>query len=400
MGRQGKRIARFLLGVCVCAMAVLGGCKTKKTERSIDVAHLSEEVSFFSKTGWCEKGVLQLDRELMVFTEFATKNTYPLCSNSYCNHEPYNEITNPDPECEATLKGLVRACIRDKELYAFLELEWGKTTVMVRDLTQNGYRKLAELPYLFENIAYNYIIGDTAYLFMGELHAEEALGNISDKDMVYVLLELNLNTGEYREKLRLDGPERFQLHGGYFAEDGIYCYCYYDSSTRNEKDDSFELLDYREKAYFVPYSGGEPKEIAEQYFSGINKDSIQSSRERTLCVNQKGVFVTDYLNRVVCISHETGEETEVFSVQEGEGKFFGVFVSGDILCVVVKKEDGTKERYFINLMDGSKRQLSGEHSYSAINSGLFSEDGLVSSEELHAIVDMSGQEENGRIVME
>lgn len=397
MRKQSRKWFCFLLFTLVL-FGVLAGCGKEKKEKEGDFGHLSENFSFFKSVGWCDKGYIAINQSTINFTEFATQKTYPLCSKAYCTHEPWNPVTNPDPECEATLQNIEKVCVRGDEIFTFQNLEWGKTCVMVRNLFEHGYKKLVDLPYVFDFLSYHLIIGDHAYLFMGEAPVDNGSGAYSNNDILYVLVELNLTTGEYKEKLRLSGEKHFQFFRESFSQDGIYIYCYYDKSSLDE-DFVFELFDYAERGYFVPFNDEEPKLICEDYFAQINKDSVQTSKDKTLFVNSKGVYVTDYTSKVTLHSN-TNVETDIISLKEGDISLGNIDVSGDILHVTVTKKDNSKENHFINLMDGSDRVLSGEHSYYAINAGLFSIDGSISEGKSYAIIDMSGTEEKGRMVME
>ncbi len=109
MGKKKKRIIFaaiiVLIGVISVSRFLLQRGNRKQKDSSMDA---SSGVISFTRIGYnySDKGVVTVgEDELMHFTDAVTKETTVVCDRANCQHEPYDENTNPDPICNGYTMG-------------------------------------------------------------------------------------------------------------------------------------------------------------------------------------------------------------------------------------------------------------------------------------------------------
>lgn len=105
---MGKKKKRMIFGAIIVLIGVIGVSvfllrrgNGKQTDSSGDIG-TSPGVISYTRIGYnySDKGVVTVgDDELMHFTDAVTKETTVICDKANCQHEPYDEHTNPDPVC-------------------------------------------------------------------------------------------------------------------------------------------------------------------------------------------------------------------------------------------------------------------------------------------------------------
>lgn len=110
---------------------------------------------------------------------------------------------------------------------------------------------VAKLPYCqtFSASGYNAIIGDKAYLLLAEIDNLMDDGRVkayTSNDLYTFLVELDLQTGEYKTLFHTEGEEKYKILQTVYAEDGVYCRCYYEDTEMNEDFAEFTVNEYRE----------------------------------------------------------------------------------------------------------------------------------------------------------
>lgn len=214
---------------------------------------------------FCDSGFLSEEQKILMFQEYESKKVYPLCSEVYCEHEP-RSVSNPNPTCEAAIPDVTAAAINGHELYVFQESEFGKTSVLVRNLYESGYRELVQIPYSMTICVpgiYNLMKEDKAYLIVSDTGNSNAVGIISQQDYPTVILELELKTGKYQELFRIhEGP---QIRAMAEMKEGLGLYFLYGTDeVRFEADGTPVFLpgDRYDTYYYIDLEKKNWKEIS------------------------------------------------------------------------------------------------------------------------------------------
>lgn len=110
MDKKKKRIIFVAVIVLCCvvgaAVFLLQRGNGKQKDSSVDTS--PGIISYTRLTAnYSDKGIVTVgDDALMHFTDAVTKETTVICDRANCQHEPYDENTNPDPVCNGYTMGL------------------------------------------------------------------------------------------------------------------------------------------------------------------------------------------------------------------------------------------------------------------------------------------------------
>lgn len=354
----------FKLCISVMLLLVLGslGCSRKKESKKFSEEGFCTNASVFDclyGQSFCDKGMLQIENGLMIFHEYETGKSYPLCSDAYCEHQAYSHSKNPDPVCEATMKNLKVACIYGDYVYMIQDDGW-KLTVSVRNLKESGYRVLTELPYClaFSPAGYNAIIEDKAYLLLGDTDKEfgdEPLQTITSNDLFTYLVELDLKTGEYKTLLQFDKEKKYKILQTVYDVDGVYCRCYYEDIEMKEDFTGFTVNEYREVFYYVPYDGSEVKELCPEVaeitaFGGEIPASVMVSG-----ISDKGVYLPNAEQTKLQCYYYNGKKETVYELPEDYDRFSVNGICGTSLVMILVTPE---KKYQTVVMDLKTKKVS------------------------------------------
>lgn len=377
---MSRSLKRFLTAAMCLALCITVGCK-KEEQKNLEKEGFCADVSVFDclqGQSFCDKGMVQIEEGLMMFYEYETGRNYPLCSDAYCEHLPYDESTNPDPVCEATMKELKTACVYGDYVYTIQETGIQEITVQSRDLKESGYRMVAKLPYCqtFSTSGLNAVIGDKAYLLLAEIDNLEDDGitqTYTSNDLYTYLVELDLKTGEYKTLFHIDGEEKYKILQTVYGEEGVYCRCYYEDIEMNEDYTNFSVNDYREAFYYIAYDGSEVKELCQELvevtaFGGGELPTVMVSG-----INERGAFLPNAEGTKVEYYRFDGEKEIVVTLPEGYERLSVNGVGEDVLLLTLITPEKTYETMGLDLT--TKQLIAQKDSeyvnYSAVYDGAF-----------------------------
>lgn len=299
---------------------------------------------------FCDRGFLYEEERLLMFQEYESRNVYPLCSEAYCAHEPYSE-SNPKPTCEAAIPDVTAAAINGHELYVFCEQEFGKTTVLVRDLYESGYKEVAKLPYSMTLCVpgiYNLMKEDKAYLIMSDTGNFDVTGIIVQQEMPTVILELELKTGKYREVFRIqEGP---QIRAMAEMQNGLGLYFLYGTTDVRFEEDGTPVLtpgDLYDTYYYVDFEVNSWKEISSLMpEGGLRKEDFEASDEKLVFVSFSEHGVNVKKGRKLYVMNPKTEELTLLWTLPEEYDSFSSGAGSDVLTMYVENSEGGKRGLF------------------------------------------------------
>lgn len=352
---MNRKLKKMMATGMLLVMSVTAGCGNKTKTKEATEEGFCTDISVFDcmyDPSFCDKGIVTVEDGLMIFYEYETGKSYPLCSDAYCEHLPYDEKTNPDPVCEATLKDLERACIHGDYVYAIQNTGIQEITVQARNLKESGYRVVATLPYCqtFSSEGYNAIMGDKAYLLLAEIDDLKDDGmslSYTSNDLYTYLVELDLKTGEYKTLFHIEGDEKYKVLYTVYGEDGIYCCSYYEDFTYGIDDEGntdftdFKLNEYREVLHFIPYDGSEIKEVCPELAEMIAVSGGVFPEIMISGIGERGAYLTNKeYTKIECYRYDGGKET-VYEVPAEYKTLSYVGVCEDKLLMELQSSDGT-----------------------------------------------------------
>lgn len=377
-----KRSSLKILFIVVMCLSLCGtvGCKKEEQEKTAEEGFCTDISVFDCQQGlsFCDKGMVKVEEGLIMFYEYETGRSYPLCSDAYCEHIPYDSRTNPDPVCEATAEELRKACIYGDYVYIIQETGIQEITVQVRDLKESGYRMLATLPYCqtFSAQGYNAIIGDKAYLLLAEIDNLEDDGiaqSYTSNDLYTYLVELDLKTGEYKTLFHIDGEEKYKILQTVYGKEGVYCRCYYEDIEMSEDYTNFTVNDYREAFYYIAYDGSEVKELCQELVEMTAFGAGELPKVMVSGINERGAFLPDAEGTKVEYYRFDGEKETAITLPEGYERLSVNGVGEDFLLLTFMTPEKTYETVGFDLT--TKQLIAQKYSeyvnYSAVYDGAF-----------------------------
>ena len=149
-GKEMKKKALLIVAACACFIT---GCGAEKsTENKMKITESLHSASGESVS--CLASVFTTQDGLLHIFDPNQKSSIVLCNKSNCEHEPYDENTNPDPTCDAALnKDLFFNCvpvISGEYVYLFGQADLSKGVVYREKLDGSGRTKLYNLDYQVE----------------------------------------------------------------------------------------------------------------------------------------------------------------------------------------------------------------------------------------------------------
>ena len=375
-----RSLKRFLTAVICLALFITVGCK-KEEQKNLDKEGFCTDISVFEcihGRSFCDKGMVQIEEGLMIFYEYETGRSYPLCSNAYCEHLPYDEVTNPDPVCEATMKELKTACVYDDFVYTIQSTGIQEITIQARNLKESGYRTVATLPYCqtFSTQGYNAIIGDKAYLLLAEidnLKEDEFVLSYTSNDLYTYLVELDLNTGEYKPLFHIEGEDKYKILQTVYGEEGVYCRWYYEDIETSEDFTDFTVNDYHEAFYYVAYDGSEVKELCPELVEVTSFGGDVPMTVMVAGISEIGAYLPNAEQTAVECYYYDGNKETVFELPEGYNWLSVSGVGEDFILMTFMTPEKTYETVGFDLTtDQLTIQKDSEYiTYSAVCDGAF-----------------------------
>jgi len=357
--RRSRSIKVFLAVLMCLSLCVAVGCKKEESDNRTEETFCGEISVFDCLEGraLCDKGMVKVENGLIMFYEYETGTSYPLCSDAYCEHIPYDSVSNPDPVCEATLAELRNACIHGDYVYTIQQTGIQEITIQARNLKERGYRLVTTLPYCqtYSAQGYNAIIGDKAYLLLAEIDnlQEDAFGSsYTSNDLYTYLVELDLKTGEYKTLFHIEDEKKYKILQTVYTEEGIYCQWYYEDVEMSADFTEYTLHDYWDRFYYVPYDGSGAKELCPELVAlTAHRDGVQP-QVRVLSIGRNGAYFTnEEMTTVECYRYDGGQET-VFELPEGYTKLYINGISGDKMIMTLVTPEEIRKTAGVDLTTG------------------------------------------------
>ena len=301
-GKEMKKKALLIVAACACFIT---GCGAEKsTENKMKITESLHSASGESVS--CLASVFTTQDGLLHIFDPNQKSSIVLCNKSNCEHEPYDENTNPDPTCDAALnKDLFFNCVP-------------------------------------------VISGEYVYLF-GEAEIpivkEDNIGGAGSNSSYSVLLAINLESGETKE---ISDINKEKFHGLLLLEkcgEKLYYVSTYRKLGKKDKD----------------YS------TAKEY-SKVYEYNIKTGKQSQVCSEKdlEGCIVIGMIDQAVYVYNQ--ETMEVFEVAIGSKKKKKIYKPDktDVLYYTYKNHlirgDMEKEKFYY-LKDSAWEELEGIASF-------------------------------------
>lgn len=231
-----KRIVYTYTVMVIAAMFLLAGCG--ESEFNITDSYIG-----FGGESISEKLSVYVEDGLIHMYDAKSGQDMVLCSKADCNHEPYDEVSNPDPTCEAALnEQLYLMCtpvLCGRFIY-LIGMEDLKQGVVYRENLDGSAR---ERLYTFD---YQVMRGDCVYVRDGKAIATtgvpivtgDEMGGSGSNDRFKVLLSMDFETGEIEAVSEIDRVNKFQNINVLSYQDGLVYYEYYYCKLSDDETDS------------------------------------------------------------------------------------------------------------------------------------------------------------------
>lgn len=139
---KNKKILPIILFLFILSMVLIPGCNNKGE-------NLNDTIHGLHFASVSPNGLMAYTKGYLEYFDFKGGEPTIMCGRPDCNHQPYDSVTNPDPQCPATFpKGTnpIAAIIREGHLYLFVKpSEFNKAHIYKSDLDGENRRKIAEL---------------------------------------------------------------------------------------------------------------------------------------------------------------------------------------------------------------------------------------------------------------
>lgn len=365
MGWNKKKKLRCMIVLIFLIVLSMMGCKIDSNQSTEIGMEFCNDVSYFDcmeGKSFCDLGMVRIENGLIMFHEYDTGKVYPLCSDAYCKHEPYAVGKNPDPVCEATMKGLVRACVYKDYLYVLQEDGFQSLILKSRDLTQSGYKTVAKLPYtLAYSKAYNALRDNKLYLFGSDTDLEDGdeLGHIyTSHDFNTYLLEVDIKTGAYQKLFEFDVEEKYQILNATYGKKGIFIQGYYEDVDFNQESLELTVNEYREVFYFVSYDGKEKKRLRPDV-TEITEFGVGRMRKAVVNgITEDGIYVSHVdTGKFLCYSYD-GMVSVVYEIPDEVINWDVSSISGTACVLFMIYSDGRESTVGIELNTRKMTSLS------------------------------------------
>ncbi|MBR6638175.1 MAG: hypothetical protein IKK96_04880 [Lachnospiraceae bacterium] len=194
-----------LLLTCIIVMLVfsIASCKKEEPENTpYSCGNINVNYAI------TDNGLFSIKDELLHFKSEETGEDIIFCFDPACEHEPAS-AENPDPECPAALFLATRTKIayHNEYIYYFVDKEAFSFELYRMNINGSAREFIGEIPYGFPNLEYVFY-GD--YLYCNARIMEEP--EVGHALLSYgVLLEINLNTGDYRVLLERDEESNYAV---------------------------------------------------------------------------------------------------------------------------------------------------------------------------------------------
>ena len=345
-GKEMKKKALLIVAACACFIT---GCGAEKsTENKMKITESLHSASGESVS--CLASVFTTQDGLLHIFDPNQKSSIVLCNKSNCEHEPYDENTNPDPTCDAALnKDLFFNCvpvISGEYVYLFGQADLSKGVVYREKLDGSGRTKLYNLDYQVNVYNSVYVENGIAYAEAEiPIVKEDNIGGAGSNSNYSVLLAINLESGETKE---ISDINKEKFHGLLLLE---------KSGEKLYYESTYRKLGKKDKDYST----------AKEY-SKVYEYNIKTGKQSQVCSEKdlEGCIVIGMIDQAVYVYNQ--ETMEVFEVAIGSKKKKKIYKPDktDVLYYTYKNHlirgDMEKEKFYY-LKDSAWEELEASASF-------------------------------------
>ena len=336
------------LVVLALLMLCLPGCK--KTAEETEKAETAE--IYTRGQGFSAEGITYVQDSIVLFADFATGETMPLCSRPNCAHRGLTEEENGNGTegCMAYVKNAIQAVLYREKLYVFTE-ESGNIGIYVSEADGANRKLLAELQNAYFRAGFSTQFYDNKIVMIVAAKevtkAEDGTMEITSPRRVVCI---NCETGNV-----LDSDKRWDNPTELYSVDGDVAYVserytiqeVFSLYTEEELNNNPELVRpyQRESLWQCSLTDGTTTELfagklgADYFANGVNKEGAVLIEHK---LNEK--------SKIVYYSFATQEEKEVPLETGIEGVKLFLMEKGSVLFTrsmkKVNGEDNELYRYY------------------------------------------------------
>lgn len=324
-----KRIIFFLL----MAVLLLAGCKETEEKTETITETITEPPHYALVYGSLdERGFLYVKNEQIHFVDKNNVETL-VCSQPNCTHA--------SEECGAVLPigKYSKASMYGDHIYIYTKEGLFEHSVYETDLDGSNRRKIAQIPFSFY---IKYFVYRAEYVYY--IGIETVANEDGSYNSYYNIIELNLETGDYRVIVEPDYDKNYEFFSMYFHENDIY-YMYreivgeantVEDYRNNMKESVYRVdLDTLEKTLYIdaddyPYNSfrGLYKDYAvicnKIEYNDIRLRNLKTGKEETVVKTEDAYIISiNWQGRYVIYltANKTNpelRESYIYDIESGE----------------------------------------------------------------------------------
>ena len=343
-----KTIVIFILTLALCITSC--GNKSKTAHRDTSAAG-----DWYSKNllmaNYRKDGVLYQDDDLMLYYRaYGDAEPVCVCNKPGCTHEPYDEKTNPEPECDAYVYSGYDRVFSDAE-YIYIvghdSSDFDILSIYRENMDGSDRKKVAAV----KDVPLGTLYGITACFADNYIAFDYSYDDGEKVDNGFILL--NTETCKV-EKHKIDGI--YGINKVQVSNGRVYCYILTaDSEFDEEYYKSLSVEDYSAVNYLFGHA------VRQAYCYDIESGSencIEVFEENIEFANGNVYYSDKDMTAVIEADAMTGEEKQRFSVDDGNLKYRPLFVMGQQLIVVGYDETVDRNHYkAVDMKSGKIKEL-------------------------------------------
>lgn len=306
--------------------------------------NITDSYKGFGGESVSEKMSVYTDDGLIHMYDAQSGQDMVLCSKANCNHEPYDETSNPDPTCEAALnEQLYLSCtpvLCGSFIYLIGAEDLNRGVVYRENLDGSARERLYTFDYLITR-------GDCIYVRDGKAIAtagvpvitDDEMGGSASNDSFKVLLGMDFETGETEAISEIDSVNAFQNINVLSFQDGRVYYKYSYQKLPDDKTD-YSMAQRFSKIYCYDFQSKKTENLFdEDELTGL---SVAGVSKTSLCVWDGNT------GNAYEIAFDTKEKKTVYEPGERPVSYFvinGKWIAADLdsLCYYLVQEGGATE---------------------------------------------------------
>ena len=343
-----KTIVIFILtlALCITSCGKKGGTVHNDTSAAGD---------WYSKNllriNYRKDGVLYQDNDLMLYYRaYGDAEPVCVCNKPGCTHEPYDEKTNPEPECDAYVSAGYDCVVSDSKyiyLVGYDINDYDILSIYRENMDGSDRKKVAAV----KDVPLGTLYGITACSADNYIAFDYSYDDGEKVDNGFILLNTETCKAEKHKIEGAYGANKVQVSNG-----KVYCYIWtMDSDFDEEYYKSLSVEDYSAINYLSEHA------VSMAYCYDIESGSenrVEVFDENIGFANGNVYYSDKDMTAVIEADAMTGEEKQRFSVDDGNLKYRLLFVMGQQLIVAGYDETVDQNHYkAVDLKSGKIKEL-------------------------------------------